>query len=85
MSSVLKNDDSNLKEENKRIKLFRFLTDLTVQRLCVERMSLADAWNVVADLRKVAENLFPGKGHVYDLVIVPRMERIIKERFLGED
>lgn len=84
MGAILKNDDFNLKEEHRRIKLFRFLTDLTVQRLYVERMSLADAWNVVADLRKVAENFFPGKGNVFDLVIAPRMERIIKERFLSE-
>ncbi|MEJ2314035.1 MAG: hypothetical protein P8Y85_04500 [Nitrospirota bacterium] len=78
------NESAALKDENKRIKLFRFLTDLTAQRLYVERLTLAEAWNVVADLRKVSENIFPSKGYVFDLVIAPRMERIIRERFLRE-
>lgn len=84
MSAALVNDDPALREEHRRIKLFRFLTDLTAQRLYVERLTLADAWNIVADLRKVAVNFFPEKGHVFDLVIAPRMERIIRERFLCE-
>lgn len=84
MVPVHHNEPAGLRDENRRIKLFRFLTDLTAQRLYVERMNLAEAWNVVADLRKVSENIFPSKGHVFDLVIAPRMERIIRERFLGE-
>jgi len=83
MTSPLESEDPALKDENRRIKLLRFLTDLTAQRLYVERMTLHDAWNIVADLRKVAVNFFPEKGHVFDLVIAPRMERIIRERFLS--
>ena len=76
-----RNTDPTLGDENRRIKLFRFLTDLTRQRLCVERITLGEAWNIVADLRKVSENFFPDKGRVFDLVIAPRMERVIRERF----
>lgn len=84
MTFANNNESAALRDENRRIKLFRFLTDLTAQRLHVERLTLAEAWNVVADLRKVSENIFPDKGHVFDLVIAPRMERIIKERFFRE-
>jgi hypothetical protein len=76
--------DPALQDENRRIRHFRFLTDLTIQRLYVERMTLAEAWNIVANLRNVSENFFPGKVYVFDLVIAPRMERVIRERFLAE-
>lgn len=68
-------------EEERRLRAFRLLTDLTVQRLYVERMSLAEAWGIAAGLRNTAARFFPGKAHVFDLVIAPRMERVIKERF----
>jgi hypothetical protein len=79
--ALSKDTAPSLRDEKRRIKLFRFLTDLTRQRLCVERITLSEAWNIVADLRKVSENFFPDKGHVFDLVIAPRMERVIRERF----
>jgi hypothetical protein len=69
------------KEENRRIRLLRFLTDLTFQRLCIEQMTLAEAREAIEDLRGAAERIFPGKQSVFDLVIAPRMERVIMERF----
>jgi len=69
------------KDENRRVRLLRFLTDLTFQRLCVERMTLPEARDAVEELRTAAERIFPGKQSVFDLVIAPRMERVIRERF----
>ena len=44
---------------------------------------LADAVKreAVAELRQTALVLFPGKADVFDLVIAPRMERVITERW----
>lgn len=61
--------------------MFRLLADLTFQRLCIERITLDEANCMVAGLRRAAQGLFPGKGHVFDLVIAPRLERVIVERF----
>jgi len=69
------------KDENRRIRLLRFLTDLTFQRLCVERMTFTEARDAVEELRTAAERIFPGKQSVFDLVIAPRMDRVIRERF----
>lgn len=71
----------DLKEENRRIRVFRFLTDLTLQRLSVERLTPAEAYGIIGGLRQVAEAFFPGKAGVFDLVIAPRLERVIEERF----
>ena len=71
----------DLKEENRRLRTFRFLTDLTVQRLYVEPLSLDECYQVIAELRQLSETLFPGKAEVFDLVIAPRLKRVINERF----
>lgn len=76
-----KDQGDALMEENRRIRAFRFLTDLSVQRLSVEPMSLNEARAVVEKLRETAERFFPGKGHVFDMVIAPRLRRVINERF----
>ncbi len=76
--------DVAVEEEEKRARVLRFLTDLTRQRLAVERMGLPEAREVVAGLRQTALRLFPGKGDVFDLVIAPRMERVIRQRW-GSD
>jgi len=72
---------SEKKEENRRIRIFRFLTDLTFQRLSIEEMTLVEAREAVGELRAAAQRMFPGKLGVFDLVIAPRMERVIRERF----
>jgi hypothetical protein len=69
------------REEDRRVRAFRFLTDLALQRLYLERMSLGEAREIVARLRSVSERFFPGKAHVFDLVVRPRLERVIRERF----
>jgi hypothetical protein len=71
-----------VKEENRRVRIFRFLTDLTIQRLYQESMTQQEAWGAVDQLRAAAERFFPGKRDVFDLVIFPRLERVIAERFL---
>jgi hypothetical protein len=70
-----------IREENRRIRYFRILTNLTLQRLSLERMSLAEARATVEQLRTAAGRFFPGRVHVFDLVVRPRLERVINERF----
>ena len=70
-----------IKQENRKIRALRILTDLTFQRLCVERMNISEAREAVSELRRAATSMFPGKGEVFDLVVAPRLERVIAERF----
>ncbi len=75
------NSPDEIKQENRRIRALRILTDLTFQRLCVERMSIVEAREAVHELRRAATIMCPGKGGVFDLVIAPRLDRVIMERF----
>jgi len=70
-----------IKYENRRIRNLRILTDLTFQRLCLERMTINEAREAVLELRRAATKMFPGKEGVFDLVIAPRLERVIIGRF----
>ena len=71
-----------IQEENRRIRRLRVLVDLT-RNVIYQDASLghSDARQMVIDLRKVASSLFPGKEHTFDLVLWPRFDRILKERF----
>lgn len=73
--------EEEIKEENRKIRIFRFISDLTMQRLYTELLTIEEARDTVSQLRQIAKNLFPGKGDVFDLVVSPRMERVIDERF----
>ncbi len=87
--SIMKSDpekqntytEEEIKEENRKIRIFRFISDLTMQRLYTELLTIEEARDTVSQLRQIAKNLFPGKGDVFDLVVSPRMERVINERF----
>jgi hypothetical protein len=81
MKNHKRHSPEELKEENRRIRYFRILTDLTLQRLALERMSLAEARATVEQLRTASSRFFPGRVHVFDLVVRPRLERVISERF----
>ena len=71
-----------VEEENRRIRRFRLLVDLTIAVLHQDStLSLVEARRMVVDLRSVAGKLFPGKEGTFDLVIWPRMDRVVKERF----
>ena len=53
--------------------------DLACAVLRQEPMSREEAEALVAGVRRRALELFPGKAHVFDLVLAPRFRRIIDE------
>lgn len=59
----------------------RASVDLACAVLRQERLTRGEAEELVAALRRRAVELFPGKGHVFDLVLAPRLQRIIDEVF----
>lgn len=72
-------DAAALAEERRRVRELRTSVDLACAVLRQERLSRAEADDLVAALRGRALELFPGKGHVFDLVLAPRLQRILDE------
>lgn len=70
-----------VEEENRRIRRLRFIMSLTTADLMQGDHSLQEARAIVERARRAAVALFPGKGDVFDLVLRPRLHRIILERY----
>lgn len=71
-----------LVEENRRIRTFRLLVDLTIGEIYQDpSMKLEDARKRVEELRSLAGSMFPDKKGTFDLVLWPRFDRVVRERF----
>ncbi len=69
-------------EERRCRRRVRFLVDLTAACLMQDAtMSLGEAVRMVQSLRGAVLQLFPGSGPTFDLVVRPRFERILAERW----
>ncbi len=66
-----------VRDEKRRARELRTSVDLTCAVLRQGQVSRAEANALVVAMRRRAEALFPGKGHVFDLVLAPRFQRII--------
>jgi hypothetical protein len=66
-------------EETRKIRLLRICTDLVVQLLMTRPLRADDADRLIAGARGYALQLFPDKGHVFDLVYLPRFRRALQE------
>lgn len=73
--------DDLLRDEERRIRRLRRAVDLALAALRTASISRAEAEEIAAHTRQVALRLFPDKAEVFDLVIAPRLERAIDERF----
>ena len=69
-------------EENKKIRWLRLLVDSTVARLYQdETLVLHSARELVWQIRHRVLEVFPGKETTFDLVLLPRFDRVLKERW----
>ncbi|MBN2371860.1 MAG: hypothetical protein JXO72_15370 [Vicinamibacteria bacterium] len=71
-----------IQEEQRRLRRLRMIVDLTSNVLAQQRMSRQEAERLVTAARRQALALFPDKESVYDLVIAPRLARMMDE-FVG--
>jgi hypothetical protein len=74
-------DPTALADERRRLRELRASVDLACAVLRQGRLSRVEADELAAALRSRALELFPDKGHVFDLVLAPRLQRIIDEVF----
>jgi len=71
-----------IKEEERNIRRLRFLVDLTTSVLYQdETLTLEEARNVVRNMEKAILTMFPDKQQTFDMVLLPRFERILHERW----
>lgn len=65
------------------MRMLRFVVDLNQAILLQQTdLTLRESFDILKNTRQAAQNLFPGKDDVFELIYTPRFLRIIRERFL---
>jgi hypothetical protein len=71
-----------IREEGKKLRRLTFLVDLTTSILYQDPdLTLPQAIDLVQNTEKAILKMFPDKQFTYDLVLRPRFERILNERW----
>ncbi len=71
-----------IREELRQRRWLRFLVDLTLTIIREqENLTVAEALQMVSQLRRTALTMFPGSELAFDLIYRPRFERAIQHRF----
>jgi len=74
--------DRLIQEEEKKIRRLRFLVDLTTNVLYQDSsLTLEEARVMVRNMEKAILAMFPDKQQTFDIVLLPRFERILHERW----
>jgi hypothetical protein len=69
-------------EEQKLIRRLQMMMNMVMQVIAQDgSLSVDEASQMIADSRKAALAMFPGKELAYDLIWRPRFQRLMRERF----
>jgi hypothetical protein len=69
-------------EEQKLIRRLQMMMNLVMQTIAQDHsLTIDEASQMIADSRKAALAMFPGKDLAYDLIWRPRFQRLMRERF----
>jgi len=69
-------------EEQKLIRRMQMMMNMVMQVIAQDAtLSVDEASQMIADSRKAALSMFPGKELAYDLIWKPRFQRLMRERF----
>jgi hypothetical protein len=68
--------------EQKLIRRLQMMMNLVMQTIAQDSsLSIDEASQMIADSRKAALAMFPGKELAYDMIWRPRFQRLMRERF----
>jgi hypothetical protein len=70
---------AEIDEESRRVRRLRIVVNLSLSLIAQGDLPYEEAQEIAAATRRLAEQLFPGKGEVYDLLYRPKFRRLINE------
>lgn len=71
-----------LREEQRKIRRLQMMMNMVMSVIAQDAsLTVDDASQMIADSRKAALAMFPGKELAYDLIWRPRFQRLMRERF----
>jgi hypothetical protein len=74
--------DEDRAEEQKLIRRLQMMMNMVMQVIAQDgSLTVDEAAQMIADSRRAALAMFPGKELAYDLIWRPRFQRLMRERF----
>lgn len=70
---------AEIDEESRRIRRLRIVVNLSLSLIAQGDLPYEEAQELAAAAGKLAEQLFPGKSDVYDLLYRPKFRRLVNE------
>jgi hypothetical protein len=71
-----------LQDEQRKLRRLQMMMNMVMSVIGQdESVSIDDAAAMVADARRAALGMFPGKELAFDLIYRPRLQRLMRERF----
>ena len=74
-------EKKEIAEEERRLKTLRLLVDFSLAYLAQTNVPLEEARAVVAGVKKQALLLFPEKEETFDLIYLPRFQRLLRDKY----
>jgi hypothetical protein len=72
---------AEIDEESRRIRRLRIVVNLSLGLIAQGNLPYEEAQEIVAAAKRLAESLFPGKGHVFELLYRPQFRRLINNLY----
>jgi hypothetical protein len=70
---------AEIDEESRRIRRLRIVVNLSLSLIAQGDLPYEEAQGLAAAAGRLAEELFPGKSHVYDLLYRSKFRRLVNE------
>ena len=72
-----------LQDERRKMRRLQIMVNMVMSVIAQDQtLSIDQASEMVADTRRAALAMFPGKELAFDLIYRPRLQRLMRERFL---
>lgn len=72
-----------LQDEQRKLRRLQIMVNMVMSVIGQDlSLTVDDAAEMVADTRRAALAMFPGKELAFDLLYRPRLQRLMRERFL---
>ena len=71
--------NAEIDEESRRIRRLRIVVNLSLSLIAQGDLPFEEAQELTSAAARLAEQLFPGKAHVFDLLYRPKFRRLINE------
>ena len=76
---MLSPSQADIDDESRRVRRLRIVVHLSLSLIAQGDLPFDEAQELAVAARRLAEDLFPGKTHVYDLLYQPKFRRLMND------